>query len=440
LWASPPPPPPQSALNKGFLRVISSPFAVIFLTGFNPLKSIPPVIRFASFVIPFLLLLLPVFSFSQITFINNGQSITNTNAAFVINGNVIHQNNGSISNTGNFYITGDCINNNTAGNVFTTGTNGWVHLYGATQAISGSTLTHFNNLGLSGTGTKQLNSVNTEIEDTLSLNDREFAAGDNTVFVIATGTGVVRRLTDGFVSSTNDGGLSRNTISTGTYSFPVGSSTGTARFRPVDITPNSIAANTFKVRMANVDAATEGFDRSLKESTIGGINPNFYHRIYQTNGTSPADITLYYDVNTDGDYGIMTQWQNTLQWKNLGFVATTNNYGLSGLTKQSCTDFSAVPFALAEVIPAVFVANGFSPNGDGSNDVLHVCGKGIAEIQFIIYDRWGEKVFETTDINKGWDGTFRGEPMNSAVFVYIVKGKFINGNVIDKKGNVALLR
>jgi len=381
---------------------------------------------------------LTIVSFSQINFVNDGASITNTNSIFFINGNVIHQNNGSITNTGNFYITGDCINNNTAGNVFTSGNSGWVHLDGAAQVISGSTLTHFNNLELSGTGIKQLNDVDTEIEDTLLLNDREFATGDNTVFVIATGTGVVTR-TDGFVSSTNDGGLSRNTLAANTYFFPVGSSIGTARFRPIDITPDDASANTFKVRMANTDATTEGFDLSSKESTIGEINPNFYHRINRTNGNSSADITLYYDNSSDGDYEIMTAWQNTAQWKNLGLVTTTNN-GLSGLTKQTVSDFSTSAFALAEVVPTILVANVFSPNNNGTNDVLHVLGKGIDQMQFTIFDRWGEKVFETTDVNTGWDGTYKGKPMNIGVFVYIIKGKFKNGDTIDKKGNVTLLR
>lgn len=384
-------------------------------------------------------LLLTFKAAAQFEVINKGILITNTSNTFAIKGNVIHQDNGSIDNYGNFYVTGDWINNNPSGNIFTAGADGWVHLYGATQTISGNTITHFNNLELSGTGIKQLTGIDTEIEDTLALNDREFATGDNTVFVIATGIGVVTQ-TAGFVSSTNDGGLSRNTLAANTYFFPVGSNIGTARFRPVDITPDDASPNTFKVRMANTDATTEGFDRSLKESTIGEINPNFYHRINRTNGTSSADITLYYDNILDGNYEIMAQWQNTAQWKNLGLVTTTNNYGLSGLTKQTVTDFSTTPFALAEVIPAILVANVFSPNNNGTNDVLHVLGKGIDQMQFTIFDRWGEKVFETTDINTGWDGTYKGKPMNIGVFVYVIKGKFKNGDVIDKKGNVTLLR
>ena len=58
----------------------------------------------------------------------------------------------------------------------------------------------------------------------------------------------------------------------------------------------------------------------------------------------------------------------------------------------------------------------------------------------MIFDRWGERVFETTDINKGWDGVYKGKAMNLSVFVYIVSGKFKNGDLIEKKGNFTLLR
>ena len=67
-------------------------------------------------------------------------------------------------------------------------------------------------------------------------------------------------------------------------------------------------------------------------------------------------------------------------------------------------------------------------------------GKGITDLQFLIYDRWGEKVFETNDINIGWDGTYKGEPLNIGVFVYFIKGKLKNGDDISKKGNVTLMR
>lgn len=424
---------------------------VLHAKVFDPKFSSFGSLLFFAFMIPQLLIrnlgisilfffLLPVLSFSQIDVVNNGLPVKNTNDSVIIFGNIIHQNNGSIANSGSFYITGDVTNNNPSGSVFTTGTDGWLHLNGGMQNINGSAVTHFNNLDLAGTGVKQLNGVNTEIEDTLSLNDREFASGDNTVLVMATGTGVITR-SNGFVSSTNDGGLARNTFSTNSYFFPVGSSAGTSYFRPVDIKPNSVNANTFKVRMANVNSTNEGFDVSTKDVDLGEINPNFYHRINRINGNAFADITIYFDSILDGDFTAMAQWGTNSQWGNLGAVVTTGNYGFTGLTKTNIYNFSTTPFALSsEVGASVFVPNVFSPNGDGSNDVLRVRGKGIEELQFIIFNRWGEKVFETSDVNSGWDGTFNGEPMNLSVFVYVVKGKYKNGKFFDEKGNVTLMR
>ncbi len=387
-----------------------------------------------------LLLFLPTFSFSQIDVLNNGLQISNSNDSVIIYGNVIHQGDGLIANAGSFYITGNWKNDNPLGNVFTIGSDGWVHLDGGTQTIGGNTITHFNNLELAGSGgVKQLNYVDTEVEDTLALNDRELAAGDKTVFVLSADAGVVTQ-SSGFVSSTNDGGLSRNTLSTNKYFFPVGSSFG-GPYRPVDITPNSASANTFKVRMANVDASNENFYRNLKEGSLTEINPNFYHRISRTNGNSPADISIYFDNIVDGNFDKIAQWRNTPQWESIGTVEATTNYGLSGLKGLAFDNFSTTPFALtSEVISSVYVPNVFSPNGDGFNDILMVRGKAVAEIQFIVYDRWGEKVFETNDINTGWDGTYKGEPMNLAVFVYMLTGKYKNGKVIDEKGNFTLLR
>lgn len=90
--------------------------------------------------------------------------------------------------------------------------------------------------------------------------------------------------------------------------------------------------------------------------------------------------------------------------------------------------------------PFIYVPNGFSPNGDGRNDVLFVRGTGIDELYFVVYDRWGEKVFETTSQDIGWDGRFRGKTLNSDVFGYYLRVRCFNGEDFFKKGNVTLLR
>ncbi len=88
----------------------------------------------------------------------------------------------------------------------------------------------------------------------------------------------------------------------------------------------------------------------------------------------------------------------------------------------------------------VFVPNAFSPNNDGENDLECVFGKCIQTMTFAIYDRWGEKVFDTTDPKKCWDGIYKGEVMNTAVFVYYLDATLITGEKIKKKGNISLVR
>lgn len=89
---------------------------------------------------------------------------------------------------------------------------------------------------------------------------------------------------------------------------------------------------------------------------------------------------------------------------------------------------------------AVFIPTGFSPNGDGINDVLQIMGEGILSLNLAIYDRWGQRVFQTTDVNTFWDGTFNGQPLNSGVFAYKVFAVLADGTEISQSGNITLMR
>ncbi len=94
--------------------------------------------------------------------------------------------------------------------------------------------------------------------------------------------------------------------------------------------------------------------------------------------------------------------------------------------------------------PYIFVPNTFTPNRDATNDVLFVRGNVLTEMYFAIYDRWGELVFETSDQNLGWDGTFRGKELSPDVYGYYLRYKCIGQSTEDKpkfkKGNITLIR
>jgi gliding motility-associated-like protein len=88
----------------------------------------------------------------------------------------------------------------------------------------------------------------------------------------------------------------------------------------------------------------------------------------------------------------------------------------------------------------VFLPNAFTPNGDGKNDVLYVRGIRITEVFLAIYDRWGQLMFETKDIKKGWDGTYGGKLLDAGVFGYYLRAVCDAGEVVVKEGNITLLR
>jgi len=85
---------------------------------------------------------------------------------------------------------------------------------------------------------------------------------------------------------------------------------------------------------------------------------------------------------------------------------------------------------------AIFVPNVFSPDGDNTNDVFQVIGKGLEHITIEIYNRWGELVFEAPHLNEAWDGTFRGQPCPIGTYVYQLK----IDSLTSQSGTITLIR
>ncbi len=95
---------------------------------------------------------------------------------------------------------------------------------------------------------------------------------------------------------------------------------------------------------------------------------------------------------------------------------------------------------LVDIKYNVGVPNAFSPNGSGKNDILYVRGFGIETMNFTIFNRYGQQVFNSTDQAIGWDGTHNGKEVNPGVFVWTLTVSFKNGTTEDLKGNVTLVR
>ena len=91
--------------------------------------------------------------------------------------------------------------------------------------------------------------------------------------------------------------------------------------------------------------------------------------------------------------------------------------------------------------PIALMPNAFSPNGDGLDDLIKPIFAGIRELHhFNIYNRWGQLVFTTTDLNTGWDGTFNGAEQPMGTYMYMIDGIDVEGNGFNNKGDITLVR
>ncbi|MEI6122536.1 MAG: gliding motility-associated C-terminal domain-containing protein [Bacteroidota bacterium] len=167
---------------------------------------------------------------------------------------------------------------------------------------------------------------------------------------------------------------------------------------------------------ADKDTIYQGQSTILHSSTISNCiytwePPTGLDNPFSPNPTaSPNQTTTYYITIVD-NYGCL--FQDTLR------IVVLDVY---------CSD------------PYVYVPNAFTPNGDNKNDELFVRSKMVSDMSFLIYNRWGEKVFETDNIKNGWDGTYNGKPCDPGVFVYYLNVTCHNKTTYLKKGNITIIR
>ncbi len=93
---------------------------------------------------------------------------------------------------------------------------------------------------------------------------------------------------------------------------------------------------------------------------------------------------------------------------------------------------------------SIYVPSGFTPNNDGVNDIFKANGIDVKDFSLMVFNRWGEKIFQTQDINLGWDGTYRGTPAPFGMYIWVLEAsdKFGNPflNETQSRGTVSLVR
>jgi gliding motility-associated-like protein len=110
-------------------------------------------------------------------------------------------------------------------------------------------------------------------------------------------------------------------------------------------------------------------------------------------------------------------------------------------TVEGCFAFDTVNVKVYKTSPEIFIPTAFTPNGDGLNDNLVPIPVGIVSIvYFKVYNRYGELVFSTTEIGKGWNGVYKGRDQGNESFVWHVLGIDYLGKPLLKKGQTTLIR
>ena len=111
------------------------------------------------------------------------------------------------------------------------------------------------------------------------------------------------------------------------------------------------------------------------------------------------------------------------------------------VTDNVCRQLCRYTISVILLTDGMAIPNAFSPNGDGLNDVFRIIHNNNVRLNYFkILNRYGEEVFSTTDISKGWDGTYKGQAPLNGTYVYIISASDISGRSIFRQGTLLLLK
>jgi gliding motility-associated-like protein len=203
-------------------------------------------------------------------------------------------------------------------------------------------------------------------------------------------------------------------------------------------TVNGLAAGTYTVTVTDAQncASTETYVVDVQGTIALNVSP------------SSATIFEGESVVLTASGGISYTWSPSNGLSCDDCAVTTASPSSSTIYTVTATDAlgcQGEADVLITVIPncgEVFVPTVLSPNGAQQDDNRMACvyGNCIQSMNYSIYNRWGEKVFETQDPSNCWDGTYKGKPMNPGVFVYKLQATLITGQDIEQSGNITLLK
>ena len=166
---------------------------------------------------------------------------------------------------------------------------------------------------------------------------------------------------------------------------------------------------------------------------------------FRANPTDMGDHTPAYEwhISREGDEeDIVVRYEEDTQYT---FAESgTFNVKLKVKLTDNQVELDSVVIKITISESKLEFPNAFSPNGDTINDIYRAKQpdgyRSIVEFHGYIFNRWGQKLFEWTDVSQGWDGTFHGHPVKQGVYFALIKAKGADGRVYNIKKDVNLLR
>ncbi len=117
----------------------------------------------------------------------------------------------------------------------------------------------------------------------------------------------------------------------------------------------------------------------------------------------------------------------------------TTTYTLSVANTNGCSDTTSITITVLKG-GLILVPNAFSPNGDGVNDIFRIVGRNIVSQSLVIYNRWGQEMFASTDTTLGWNGLYKDTEAEIGTYAYIIEVVYESGDTEIKSGNLTLIR
>ena len=200
---------------------------------------------------------------------------------------------------------------------------------------------------------------------------------------------------------------------------------------------------TASIRYIVTTTDTLGCPKPVKDTVWVIVHPG----VIANAGPADTSVVLGQPLLLHGTGGVSYLW-SPATWLNSDAVQNPTalpqgniRYTVTVTSANGCTASDFIDVTVFRIDPDIYVPNAFTPNGDGKNDIFRPILIGMKELRYFrVYNRFGQLVYSTSDMGKGWDGTFRGRGQDPATYVWYAEALTYLGDVRFKKGSVILVR